>query len=149
MTDDLSSARQRREQRRSTTPVGAFGVSSAKQARISRVTDKVHRAERRHGPPTPERITIALDICDLYGPEVDEALGGEEPMVDEWETGERIPTSEQMRASRAGHRLPPRLLLHASTRTLAGRVALRRRGLRAPEPGNRLTGGAADAHPHE
>lgn len=46
--------------------------------------------------PNPRRITLALDSRDLYGPEVDRACGGEEPMVDEWETGERIPTAEQM-----------------------------------------------------
>lgn len=39
---------------------------------------------------------MALDICHLYGPEVDIACGGEEPMVDEWETGARTPTAEQV-----------------------------------------------------
>jgi hypothetical protein len=97
MADDLSKARQRRERRR-TPPAGAFGPSSRKQARIDRVIDKVREAERLNGAPTPERITAALDMCDLYGPEVDEALGGQEPMVDEWESGERIPTKEQVQA---------------------------------------------------
>ena len=46
--------------------------------------------------PTPERITTALDRRGLYGPEVDEALGGCEPMVDEWEAGTRVPTFEQI-----------------------------------------------------
>jgi len=98
MTDDLAGARERRDRRRTTKPVGAFGPSSRKQARIDTVMDKVRAAEKRNGPPTPQRITIALDICDLYGPEVDEALGGQEPMVDEWETGQRIPTKEQVQA---------------------------------------------------
>lgn len=98
MTDDIDRARQRREQRRTATPAGAFGVGSARRAQIARVMDKVHQAERRNGAPTPERITMALDCGDLYGPEVDEALGGQEPMVDEWETGERIPTDKQMQA---------------------------------------------------
>lgn len=98
MIDDLTHARQRRERRRSTAPVGAFGPGSRRQAQITRVMDRVRQADRRNGPPTPERITAALDICGLYGPEVDEALGGEEPMVDEWETGERIPTKEEMHA---------------------------------------------------
>ncbi|MEU4703416.1 hypothetical protein [Nonomuraea dietziae] len=48
--------------------------------------------------PVPYRITTALDLCGLYGPEVDRALGGEEPMVDQWETGELVPTSEQIEA---------------------------------------------------
>lgn len=100
MTDDLSKARQRRErrERRSTPPAGTFGPSTRKQIQISKVMDKVRNAELRNGPPTPERITLALDIRDLYGPEVDEALGGQEPMVDEWESGERVPTKEQVQA---------------------------------------------------
>jgi transcriptional regulator with XRE-family HTH domain len=98
VTDDLERARLLRERKRSAAPVGAFGPSRRRQARIAKVMDKVHQAERRNGAPTPERITVALDICGLYGPEVDEALGGVEPMVDEWETGERIPTAQQVRA---------------------------------------------------
>lgn len=47
-------------------------------------------------PPTPERITIALDVRELYGPKVDEALGGREPMVDEWEAGTLVPTAGQV-----------------------------------------------------
>lgn len=98
MTDDLERARHRREQKRTTAPAGNFGVDFPRQIQITREMDKIQRAERRKGAPTPERITIALDWRDLYGPEVDEALGGQEPMVDEWETGERIPTDEQMQA---------------------------------------------------
>jgi transcriptional regulator with XRE-family HTH domain len=41
---------------------------------------------------------MALDLRELYGPEVDQALGGEEPMVDEWESGERVPSLEQVQA---------------------------------------------------
>ena len=48
--------------------------------------------------PTPERITTALDMRQMYGPEVDRALGGEEPMVDEWESGERVPDFTQVQA---------------------------------------------------
>lgn len=47
--------------------------------------------------PYPYRITAALDMNELYGPEVDRALGGEEPMVDLWETGELVPTVEQIK----------------------------------------------------
>ncbi|MER5649698.1 hypothetical protein [Streptosporangium sp. NPDC002524] len=46
--------------------------------------------------PIPWRITTALDARKLYGPEVDRALGGEEPMVDQWESGELVPTPEQI-----------------------------------------------------
>lgn len=98
MTDDLARARELRDRRRTTAPVGGFGVSGRKQARIDKVMDKVRAAEKLNGPPTPRRITLALDICGLYGPEVDEALGGHEPMVDKWETGERVPTKDQVQA---------------------------------------------------
>lgn len=97
MNDDLTRARQRRAHLRA-GPVGAFGPSTRRQIQINNVMSKVRNAELRKGTPTPERITLALDFRDLYGPEVDEALGGQEPMVDEWETGERIPTAEQIHA---------------------------------------------------
>ena len=49
------------------------------------------------GPiPIPARITHALDSIGAYGPEVDQQLGGEEPMVDEWEAGLRVPTLHQI-----------------------------------------------------
>jgi hypothetical protein len=48
--------------------------------------------------PTPQRITLALDYRQLYGPEVDKACGVEEPTVDLWETGEVVPTFEQIEA---------------------------------------------------
>ncbi|MET8006202.1 helix-turn-helix domain-containing protein [Nonomuraea glycinis] len=47
--------------------------------------------------PVPYRITQALDLHSLDGPEVDIACGGAEPMVDEWEAGERVPTLDQLR----------------------------------------------------
>jgi hypothetical protein len=106
MTDDLERARQRRQRRRETGPVGAFGPSTARQMAIGRVTAKVDAAAERRDRaayyagkvPTPEWITLALDFCGLYGPEVDQALGGEEPMVDEWESGERVPDFAQVQA---------------------------------------------------
>ena len=74
--------------------------------RANRVFAKVEAATARRDlaegyagqTPTPERITTALNLRMLYGPEVDEALGGEEPMVDEWESGERIPDFTQVQA---------------------------------------------------
>ena len=48
--------------------------------------------------PVPRSITLALDYRELYGPEVDEALGVAEPMVDWWESGAVIPTAENMLA---------------------------------------------------
>lgn len=47
-------------------------------------------------PPNRDRITCALDFRGLYGPEVDEALGVAEPMVDWWEAGTADPTHEEM-----------------------------------------------------
>lgn len=103
MPDDLERLRQRKQQRPAHYRVGAFnGPSGAKRATINRVMLQVEAAADLRDiadgkkAPTPERITMALNLCDLYGPEVDQMLDGEEPMVDEWESGERIPTFEQM-----------------------------------------------------
>lgn len=105
--DDLAEARQRRERRRAPQPAGSFGgPSGRKREVINRVLARVDAAAERHDPaayyagktPTPEWITIALDSCGLYGPEVDQALGGEEPMVDEWESGARVPSFAQLQA---------------------------------------------------
>lgn len=104
MADDLDRARQRKQRRGA--KAGAFGPSTRKRQAIDRVMTKVDDAALRRDPvayfagqtPTPERITMALDLCMLEGPEVDEALGGEEPMVDEWEAGTRVPTLEQVQA---------------------------------------------------
>lgn len=54
------------------------------------------RAEWAVGHLYPHRITQALDIRNLDGPEVDHACGAEEPAVDEWEQGVRYPTWEQL-----------------------------------------------------
>ena len=102
--NDLDRARQRRQRR--AAKVGAFGPSTRKRQAIDRVMAKVDDAALRRDPaayfagqtPTPERITMALTLCDLYGPEVDRALGGEEPMVDEWEAGTLVPDLEQVQA---------------------------------------------------
>lgn len=50
------------------------------------------------GLPTPARITVALDLRRLHGPEVDRACGAQEPAVDQWELGELVPTPAQVRA---------------------------------------------------
>jgi hypothetical protein len=50
------------------------------------------------GTPVPARITTALDVRGLYGPEVDRACGVQEPAVDLWEAGELVPTAEQVKA---------------------------------------------------
>jgi hypothetical protein len=48
------------------------------------------------GKVVPHRITVALDTHSLYGPEVDEACGAQEPDVDMWEAGTLYPTWEQL-----------------------------------------------------
>lgn len=105
MTDDLERSRLRRAQRPPPRTSGTglpSGRARAREAR--RVLDKVDQAAERRDPagyyagqkPTRERITAALNMRSMYGPEVDRALGGEEPMVDEWESGERVPSFAQV-----------------------------------------------------
>jgi hypothetical protein len=48
------------------------------------------------GRVVPHRITAALDISRLDGPDVDEACGVLEPAVDRWERGTLYPTWEQL-----------------------------------------------------
>ena len=104
MSDDLARLRELRERRRTTQPAGAFGLSGSKAVRANRVLARIEAADDLRAitegrkAPTPERITMALDLRELYGPEVDEALGGEEPMVDEWESGVRVPSFGQVLA---------------------------------------------------
>jgi hypothetical protein len=50
----------------------------------------------RTGKIVPARITIALDLRGLEGPEVDIACGAQEPAVDLWELGLEVPTREQL-----------------------------------------------------
>ena len=52
--------------------------------------------DHRHAPPIPARITVALDAIGAEGAWVDEALDGAEPMVDQWEAGELVPTVGQV-----------------------------------------------------
>jgi hypothetical protein len=128
MSDDLERARQRRQRRKATAPAGAFGLSGRKAVRANRVLARVDAAAERHDPaayyagmvPTPERITMALDLRELYGPEVDQALGGEEPMVDEWESGERTPDFAQVQALAKLTDFPVRFFYMPAPPPLAG-----------------------------
>lgn len=52
----------------------------------------------REGLLSPRAITAALDMRELYGPEVDRACGVEEPAVDQWEAGQLYPSWEQLEA---------------------------------------------------
>jgi hypothetical protein len=48
------------------------------------------------GRVVPARITMALDLRELEGPEVDAACGAAEPDVDMWELGLAVPAPEQV-----------------------------------------------------
>jgi hypothetical protein len=73
----------------------------AREAYDAAVT--AQRAERllAAGRPVPARITIALDVCGLHGPDVDERCGTWEGNpdgdVDRWELGLAVPSGEQVR----------------------------------------------------
>lgn len=73
------------------------GQRGLDRLKAQQATDRAHAAWKR-GHLVPWRITTALDIRKLYGPEVDRALGVEEPTVDEWEAGETYPSWEQVLA---------------------------------------------------
>lgn len=50
--------------------------------------------------PNRDRITAALDLRGMYGPEVDEALGVHnalDTVVDSWEAGSAVPTEDDVR----------------------------------------------------
>lgn len=49
------------------------------------------------GKVVPARITLALDMRGLDGPQVDIDCGTVEPYVDLWECGLEVPTPEQVR----------------------------------------------------
>jgi hypothetical protein len=89
------------------------GVTARRTYAAALAEQRAHRAlaelevEYRAGRARvfPDRITAALDIHGLHGPEVDRACGAEEPAVDRWEAGEAAPTWEQLVALAAltGH----------------------------------------------
>lgn len=64
--------------------------------------DRVARLEEAYRAGTvlaqPDRITCALDIRGLEGPDVDRRCLAAEPDVDEWEAGRAAPTWEQLLA---------------------------------------------------
>lgn len=52
----------------------------------------------KEGRLRPFVISQALDMCGLYGPDVDEACGTVEPAVDMWEAGQLYPTWNELKA---------------------------------------------------
>lgn len=61
----------------------------------------------RHGQVVPHRITTALDLRSLQGPEVDRQCHAREPEVDEWERGQRYPRWDQLLALAELTEFPP------------------------------------------
>lgn len=84
-------------------------------ANASRARSRQHNREAyqrwRAGLVIPWRITMALDLRSLYGPDVDLACKAQEPDVDQWEAGERYPTWEQLVALADLTGFPPRFFV--------------------------------------
>lgn len=83
----------------------------ARRANISRRLQQENQetalAGWRAGRVVPFRITMALDMRGLDGPDVDIACGAAEPDVDQWEAGELYPTFEQLLALAELTDMPP------------------------------------------
>jgi hypothetical protein len=69
-------------------------VNRSRAARLE--DDRVAYKRWRAGQVCPAQITMALDLNQLYGPQVDLACRAEEPAVDQWEAGERYPSWGQL-----------------------------------------------------
>lgn len=81
--------------------VAALVRLEAAMAAARRRAERFSPAQRAYqawaaGEVVPHRITQALDLRGLYGPEVDEACGVAEPQVDMWEAGELYPAWESL-----------------------------------------------------
>lgn len=69
-----------------------FSFFSEFKPRLSRLrTDPLRRT------PNPSRITLALDLNNMYGEAVDFALGVPSGTVDQWEEGALVPSEEEVR----------------------------------------------------
>lgn len=68
------------------------------RAKYQMALQRQRRERELSRTPVPSRITTALNVCGLYGPDVDRACGVEEPTVDRWEAGELVPTAAQVEA---------------------------------------------------
>jgi hypothetical protein len=73
------------------------GHPQIQTAPIDEWVDRRNPHKQWTGTVDPRRITHALDALGLDGPEVDEALGVDEPTVDLWETGALVPTPADVR----------------------------------------------------
>lgn len=96
--------------------------TEANKARLRGETEhrRAHR-DWRSGLVQPWRITRVLDARGLYGPEVDQACGVQEPTVDLWEAGLVYPTFEQLCALAALVEITPGMLMYRGFEPLRAR----------------------------
>lgn len=78
--------------------------------------------------PNRGRITMALDLLQLYGPEVDEALGVAEPAVDEWESGALVPSLEDVQRLATLTGFAVRFFYGTTPPAISGFICIRGRG---------------------
>jgi hypothetical protein len=91
----------------------AAAAREREQSDHERYLDEAYRLWRA-GEFRPYQATFLLNLRGLYGPEVDEACGAEEPAVDEWEDGIRYPTWDQLLALADLCDTPPRAFVAAA-----------------------------------
>lgn len=82
----------------------------------------------REGLVSPRAITAALDMRALYGPEVDEACGVQEPAVDQWEAGQLYPSWEQLEALSRLTEFPVRFFTRDGVSEVTGGFVCQRSG---------------------
>lgn len=82
----------------------------------------------RDGLLSPRAITAALDMRQLYGPEVDRACGVQEPAVDQWEAGQLYPSWEQVEALSRLTGFPVRFFTRAHDGEISGGFLCQRSG---------------------
>lgn len=117
-------------------------MTGRQKAGVRARADSYRRADRdgaraawEAGAIVPHRITMALDLADLYGPEVDAALEVPEPTVDCWEAGTLYPTWPQLLALAALTRFPVGFFAKPHI-AIDGPVFICDRSSRRPEPYN-------------
>lgn len=89
----------RRTQRAQPGARALAAEQNAKQQAGYRAAVSLRQAEKliETGKVVPARITLALDMHGLEGPEVDAACGAAEPDVDMWEAGLAVPSPDQVK----------------------------------------------------
>lgn len=83
-------------QRRNPAERAAAAARAGRERSARRAADEAAYRRWRAGLVCPDRITAALDMRGLHGPEVDAACLAAEPEVDQWEAGERYPQWRQL-----------------------------------------------------